>query len=259
MDTAPMLRCERIDRVGVITLDRPEVRNALCLAMRECLRDALAAMDADETIAVVVVMGSDRCFASGADLRTLSEWDHRDAATSTALRAAWEQLARSSKPVIAAVAGHALGAGCELAMMCDFIIAADNARFGQPEIRVGTIPGSGGTQRLARLVGKGKAMEMVLTGRAIDAHEAERCGLVARVVPLERWREEALQVAADIAAQSRPVVRLAREAVHHALESGLSAGLAHERRLFESTFALEDRREGMRAFLDKRPPEFRHR
>ena len=182
-----------------------------------------------------------------------------DAVRSTELRGAWEQLAHGTKPVIAAVAGFALGAGCELAMMCDFILAADTARFGQPEIKLGTIPGSGGTQRLTRLVGKGKAMEMVLTGRMLTADEAERCGLVARVVPAAELVAEALRVAATMADMSAPALRLAREAVNSADETTLAEGMRMEARLFEATFGLEDRREGMRAFLDKRKPEFRNR
>lgn len=254
-----LLRVSRHGQVGLIALDRPEALNALSLALREELRLALLELEQDEAIGALVITGSEKVFAAGADVKAISEWDYTDVTQSTQLRAAWEQLCKSSKPVIAAVAGLALGAGCELAMMCDFIMAADNARFGQPEIRLGTIPGSGGTQRLVRLIGKSKAMEMVLTGHMMSAEEAERSGLVARVVPLKGLIDDALKTAASIAALSRPVVRMARDAVNHALDTSLSEGLRYESRLFEATFALDDRREGMRAFIEKRSPVFRHR
>lgn len=251
-----MLVLERRGRVGLIKLHRPDVLNALSLPLREELRRALVELEGEDAIRTIVITGDEKAFAAGADIKMLSEWGYHEAAASTELRDAWVQLQKSSKPTIAAVAGFALGAGCELAMMCDFIIAADTAQFGQPEIRLGTIPGSGGTQRLARLVGKSKAMELVLTGRMMNADEAERCGLVARVVPAAELIDETLKVAERIAALSRPVVRAAREAVSCALETTLAEGLRHEARLFESTFALDDHQEGMRAFLEKRKPEF---
>lgn len=254
-----LLQFERHGRVALIRLRRPEVMNALSLPMREELRSALAEAESDNAIGAVVITGDDKAFAAGADIKALSEWGYQEAIASRELRGAWEQLQRSTKPTIAAVAGFALGAGCELAMMCDFVMAADNARFGQPEIRLGTIPGSGGTQRLTRLVGRSKAMDMVLTGRTMDAAEAERSGLVARILPLPDLVPEALKVAERIAGLSAPVVRSARDAVNRALETPLAEGLRYEARLFEATFALDDRREGMRAFVEKRKPEFRNR
>jgi len=252
-----LLKLERYGRVGLIRLDRPDALNALSLPLRDELRRALIELDADERIGAVVITGNDKAFAAGADVKTLRDWGFKEVTASTELRGAWEQLRLGRTPVIAAVAGFALGAGCELAMMCDFILAADNARFGQPEIKLGTIPGAGGTQRLTRLVGKSKAMEMVLTGRLIDAAEAERCGLVSRIVPLAELIDEALKVAAVIAELSPPIVRMARESVNQAMETVLADGLEHERRLFEATFMLEDRREGMTAFLEKRKPVFK--
>jgi len=253
------LAVSRIGRVGLIRLDRPEAMNALSLPMRQALCQALKQFADDPGIGAVVVTGHDKVFAAGADVRALAQWDYQTASTSPQLRVAWEQLQRMDKPVIAAVAGYALGAGCELAMMCDFVIAADNARFGQPELRLGTIPGAGGTQRLTRLVGRGLALDLLLTGRRLDAREAERCGLVARVVPLAELLEQALAVATRIAELSAPIVRLAREAVDRALELPLSEGLRFEARLFESSFALEDHHEGISAFLEKRKPVFRNR
>lgn len=252
-----LLSLETIGKVALIRLRRPEALNALSLPLREELRRALVEIEADERIGAAVVTGDEKAFAAGADVKTLATWGPKEVAASTELRGAWDQLRIGKTPIIAAVAGFALGAGCELAMMCDFILAADNARFGQPEIKLGTIPGAGGTQRLTRLVGKSKAMEMVLTGRMIDAAEAERCGLVSRIVPLADLVGEALKVAAAIAELSPPVVRLARQAVDKALETSLSEGLAFEQAAFESTFALDDRREGMTAFLEKRKPQFK--
>ena len=257
--TYELLQIERHGKAGLIRLNRPDALNALSLPLREELRFALLELEADETIGALVITGNDKAFAAGADVKLLSSWTYADVSTSVQLRAAWEQLGRGRKPVIAAVAGFALGAGCELAMMCDFILAADNARFGQPEIKLGTLPGSGGTQRLTRLIGKSKAMEMVLTGRMMNAEEAERAGLVARVLPLAELLDEALRVASQIAELSAPVVRLAREAVQRAEEGSLAEGLRFEARNFESTFALEDRREGMLAFLEKRKPQFNNR
>ena len=247
----------KLERTGKV--HRPDALNALSLPLREELRRAFVEVESDAGIGALVITGSDKAFAAGADVKTLSTWGYADVMSAPDMRGAWEQLQRSSKPVIAAVAGFAFGAGCELAMMCDFILAADNAKFGQPEIKLGTIPGSGGTQRLTRLVGKSKAMEMVLTGRAIDAVEAERCGLVSRVVPLADLVDEAVRTAAAIAELSPPAVKMARDAVNRALETPLAEGLLYERRLFETTFVLEDRREGMSAFLEKRKPVFKGR
>ena len=254
-----LLQLERHGKVALIRLNRPEAMNALSLPLREELRHALIECEEDDCIRALVITGNEKAFAAGADVKTLSDWNYADASSSTQLRGAWEQLGRGRKPVIAAVAGFALGAGCELAMMCDFILAADTARFGQPEIKVGTIPGSGGTQRLTRLIGKSKAMEMILTGRMMNAEEAERCGLVARVVSAAELIDEALRVGAQIAELSAPVVRLAREAVNRAEETTLGEGLRFETQAFEATFALEDRREGMLAFLEKRKPWFKNR
>lgn len=254
-----LVEVERHGRVGLIRLSRPEALNALSMKMRAALRDALLEFEGDADIGAMVITGNDEAFAAGADVKALRDWNRLEATLSTELRAAWEQISRCRKPVIAAVAGFALGAGCELAMMCDFIIAADNAKFGQPEIKLATIPGSGGTQRLTRLVGKSKAMEMVLTGRVMEAAEAERCGLVARVVPLATLVDEALKTASYIAGLSAPAVILAKDAVNRALETSLADGLRQEARLFEATFSLEDRREGMSAFLERRKPNFINR
>jgi enoyl-CoA hydratase len=252
------LLLETRDRVGLITLHRPEARNALSLELRAELQQALAELEADPDIGAMVITGNDKVFAAGADIKAMQNWSFSDVYLSTRVSVAWEQLDACRKPIIAAVAGYALGAGCELAMMCDFILAADNAKFGQPEIKLGTIPGAGGSQRLARFVGKSKAMEMVLTGRMIDAPEAERCGLVSRVVPLVELIDESVRTAAQIAELSRPIVMMAKEAVNRAFETPLEEGLRFERRLFNATFATEDRSEGMSAFLEKRKPQFQN-
>ncbi|HLY55249.1 MAG TPA: enoyl-CoA hydratase [Stellaceae bacterium] len=244
--------------VGLITLNRPKALNALCAALVSELNQALDAFEADDAVGCIVLTGSERAFAAGADIRELQGYSYMEAYTKGLIES-WQRITQMRKPVIAAVAGYALGGGCEFAMMCDFIIAADNAKFGQPEILIGTIPGSGGTQRLTRLVGKSKAMELVLTGRQIDAAEAERSGLVARVVPLADLMPEALKTAEKIAALSRPVVALAKECVNRALETTLAEGVLFERRVFHSTFATEDQKEGMAAFAEKRPPTFKHR
>jgi len=258
--TAPDLLLQtRHGKVALLRLNRPEAMNALSLPLREALRLALIALDADDSIGAIVITGSDTVFAAGADVRALQDWSEDDARNNAELRGAWQQIGAMHKPVIAAVAGMAFGAGCELAMMCDFALAADNAQFGQPEIRLGLIPGSGGTQRLVRAVGKAKAMEMVLTGRAIDAHEAERAGLVARVLPLAELIPEALKTAERIAGFSTPIVELARAAVNAAHETFLEDGLRREAALFEATFSTEDRREGIDAFLAKRKPVFKNR
>ena len=241
--------------VGLITLNRPKALNALNAQLIGELNQALDGFEADPQVAVIVVTGSDKAFAAGADIKEMIDRDYMDAYQSDFI-GPWERITRCRKPVIAAVAGYALGGGCELAMMCDIIIAAENARFGQPEINLGTIPGSGGTQRLTRLVGKSKAMEMVLTGRMMDAEEAERANLVARVVPTADLLDEALKLAETIAEKSQPIVALAKEAVNVAYETTLAEGVRFERRVFYSTFATEDRREGMRAFIEKRTPNF---
>lgn len=254
-----MVLVERHGKVGLIRLNRPEARNALSLQMRRALRDALQELEGDSSIHAMVITGNDEAFAAGADVKAIRDWTRNDAIFDTDLRCAWNQLGQCRKPVIAAVAGFAFGAGCELAMMCDFILAAENAKFGQPEIKLGTIPGSGGTQRLTRLIGKSKAMELILTGRTMDAKEAERSGLVARVVLREELVNEALATAATIASYSAPIVSMAKASVNRALDTTLSEGLQFEARLFEATFATEDRREGMTAFLERRKPQFNNR
>ncbi len=250
---------ERRDAVALITLNRPKALNALSPELTAELAAALDVLEADDGVAVIVVTGSEKAFAAGADIKAMKDWGYMDVYQSDFITTHWERLAACRKPTIAAVAGYALGGGCELAMMCDFILAADTAKFGQPEITIGTIPGAGGTQRLTRFIGKSKAMEMVLTGRTMDAAEAERCGLVSRVVPAAELVEEALKVAARIAELSQPVVMMAKEAVGRAYETTLAEGIRFERRLFHSTFATEDQKEGMNAFAEKRKPGFRHR
>jgi enoyl-CoA hydratase len=250
------------DGVGIITLNRPEALNALCNAL---LRELVAALDAlagDDVIGAILLTGNEKAFAAGADIKEMQDQSFVDlfvADFPSGSKSAWDRIPAIQKPVIAAVAGYAIGGGCELAMACDFIIAADTAKFGQPEITIGTIPGAGGTQRLTRLVGKSKAMEMCLTGRLIGAEEAERIGLVSRVVPAADLQQEAIKTAAKIAALSRPAVTMIKEAVNAADETTLSEGLRMERRSFQSTFALDDRKEGMAAFLEKRKPIFRNR
>ncbi len=249
---------ERDGAVGIIRLNRPKALNALSRQLVAELNQALDAFEADAAIGAVVVTGSDKAFAAGADIREMQPLSYVELLENDFV-AAWERIARLRKPVVAAVAGFALGGGCELALMCDIVIAADTAKFGQPEITLGLIPGAGGTQRLARAVGKAKTMDMVLTGRLIDAAEAERIGIAARVVPAAELMSEAVAVAARIAALSRPAVLLAKEAVNRAFETGLADGIRTERRLFQSLFATDDAREGMAAFVDKRPPAFRNR
>ena len=246
------------DRVGIITLNRPQQLNALCDPLVEELSFALDAFEASEAIGAMVITGSEKAFAAGADIAAMKDFSYMDAYKSDYITHNWERVRRCRKPVIAAVAGYALGGGCELAMMCDFILAADNALFGQPEIKIGTLPGAGGTQRLPRAVGKAKAMEMCLTGRLMDAQEAERAGLVARIVPAEKLLEEALATADKIAAYSLPVVMMVKESVNRAFENGLSEGLLFERRVFHASFALADQKEGMAAFVEKRQPDFKN-
>ena len=245
--------------VGLITLNRPEALNALNSPLMRELSRALDGFEADEAIGAIVITGSEKAFAAGADIKEMEPKSFMDVYREDFVTAEWERLTRCRKPVIAAVAGFALGGGCELAMMCDFILAAETARFGQPEITLGIIPGAGGTQRLTRLVGKSKAMEMCLTGRMMDAEEAERAGLVSRIVPAAELLDEAVRVASAIADLSRPSVMMAKEAVNRAYETTLAEGIRFERRLFHATFASEDQKEGMRAFVEKRKPAFTHR
>ncbi len=249
----------REDRVGVITLNRPKALNALNNDLMDELGAALLAFDADEGIGAIVITGNEKAFAAGADIGVMAHYSYMDVYLSEYITRNWEQIRKVRKPVIAAVAGFALGGGCELAMMCDIVIAADTAKFGQPEIKLGVIPGAGGTQRLPRAIGKAKAMDLCLTGRMMDAQEAERSGLVSRVVPAARLMEEALAVATQIASMSLPSVLVLKESVNRAYESTLSEGVLFERRVFHSLFATEDQKEGMRAFLEKRRPAFRHR
>lgn len=245
--------------VGIITLNRPKQLNALNDQLMDELGAALKAFDADDAIGCIVLTGSDKAFAAGADIAAMAKYTFSDVYRSEYITRNWEALRSVRKPVIAAVAGYALGGGCEVAMMCDLIIAADNAKFGQPEVKIGVVPGAGGTQRLPRAIGKAKAMDMVLTGRTIDAAEAERWGLVSRVVPLNKLMEETLAAANTIAALPRLAVLAAKEAVNRAFESPLSDGLMYERRLFHAMFATTDQKEGMAAFLEKRAPQFQHR
>ncbi len=246
-------------RVGVVTLNRPKALNALNDALMDELGDALTVFDRGEAIGAMVVTGSDKAFAAGADIGAMRDWGYMDVFKSEYITRNWETIRRVRKPVIAAVAGYALGGGCELAMMCDIIVAADSAKFGQPEIKLGIIPGAGGTQRLPRAVGKAKAMDLVLTGRMMDAQEAERAGLVSRVVPADRLLAEAIGIGESIAEFSLPAVMMAKEAVNRAYEATLAEGLLFERRLFHSLFATSDQKEGMAAFLEKRKPKFSHR
>ena len=246
-------------RVGLITLNRPKQMNALNATLMQELAAAMYGYDADDGVGCLVITGNDKAFAAGADIVAMKDFDFMQAFKSDYITRDWEHIRRIRKPIIAAVAGYALGGGCELAMMCDFIIAADTAKFGQPEITLGTIPGAGGTQRLTRFVGKSKAMDMVLTARTMDAAEAERSGLVSRVVPAADLIAEAVKAAQKIADLSMPVVMIAKEAVNRAFETTLAEGVHFERRMFHSTFAIADRREGMAAFVEKRPPAFKHR
>jgi enoyl-CoA hydratase len=246
-------------RVGLVTLNRPKQLNALNDALMNELGQALAAFEADEGIGCIVITGSEKAFAAGADIGAMKDWGYMDVYKSEYITRNWEKLRAVRKPVIAAVSGFALGGGCELAMMCDFIIAAETAKFGQPEIKLGIIPGAGGTQRLPRAVSKAKAMDLALTARMMDAAEAERAGLVSRVVPADRLLDEALEAATIIAGFSLPSVMMVKESVNRAYETTLAEGVMFERRLFHSLFATEDQKEGMRAFVEKRKPDFRHR
>ena len=250
---------EARENVGLITLNRPDVLNALSDDLMDEVGRALGGFERDDAIGAIVITGSEKAFAAGADIKGMKDRSYMDVYLGNFIGRNWEQVTGCRKPVIAAVAGYALGGGCELAMMCDFILAADNARFGQPEIKLGIIPGAGGTQRLTRFVGKSKAMEMCLTGRMMDADEAERSGLVSRVIPAAELVDEALKTASAIAAMSRPSVFMAKTAVNKAYETTLTEGVAAERLMFQSLFATDDQKEGMAAFAEKRPAEFKNR
>lgn len=256
---APLVKTEVRGRVGLLTLNRPKALNALSNEVIGELAAAMQAFDADENIGAMVLTGSEKAFAAGADIGAMQGWSYMDVYKQDYLGGDWESLKRIRKPIIAAVAGYALGGGCELAMLCDIVIAAENARFGQPEIKLGVIPGYGGTQRLPRAVSKAKAMDLVLTARMMDADEAERAGLVSRVVPAERLLDEALEAATIIASMSLPSVIMAKECVNMAYEGSLNDTLMFERRNFHALFATEDQKEGMAAFVEKRKPEFKHR
>jgi len=244
-------------RVGVIRLNRPQALNALNRALIAELGQAIAACDADEAVGCVLITGNDKAFAAGADIKEMADKTFIEAYLGN-FAASWDHLARARKPIVAAVAGFALGGGCELAMQCDIVIAADNAKFGQPEIKLGVIPGIGGTQRLTRAVGKAKAMDLILTGRMMDAAEAERAGLVARVVPAASLMEEAMKVADTIATMSLPSVLAGKEAVNRAFETSLAEGVVFERRVFHALFATNDQKEGMNAFVEKRKPVWKN-
>ncbi|CAM5201499.1 Enoyl-CoA hydratase OS=Castellaniella defragrans (strain DSM / CCUG 39792 / 65Phen) OX=1437824 GN=BN940_17451 PE=3 SV=1 [Castellaniella denitrificans] len=246
-------------RVGLLTLNRPQVLNALSNEVIDELSAAVRAFEADDGIGAMVLTGSQKAFAAGADIAAMSDWSYMDVYKADYLGGNWDALRRARKPIIAAVSGYALGGGCELAMLCDFIIAAENAKFGQPEIKLGVIPGYGGTQRLPRAVGKAKAMDLVLTARMMDAAEAERAGLVSRIVPVDRLLDEALEAAATIASMPLPAVMMAKECVNRAFEATLNESLLFERRNFHALFSTEDQKEGMRAFVEKRKPDFKHR
>jgi len=249
----------RDERVALITLNRPKALNALNDQLMNELGHALQSFDADDEIACIVITGSEKAFAAGADITMMAKYDFMDVYKGDYITKNWETIRKVRKPVIAAVAGFALGGGCELAMMCDFIIAADTAKFGQPEIKLGIIPGAGGTQRLPRAVSKAKAMDMCLTARMMDAQEAERAGLVSRIVPADQLLTEALSAAKTIASMSLPIVMMVKESINTAYETSLSEGVHFERRLFHATFATDDQKEGMAAFVEKRPAQFRHR
>ncbi|MGB3718166.1 MAG: enoyl-CoA hydratase [Proteobacteria bacterium] len=245
-------------KVGLITLNRPQALNALNSALIAELNQVLDAWEADDGIGCIVITGSEKAFAAGADIKEMQSKTYMEVYKEDFI-GSWDRVARCRKPVIAAVAGFALGGGCELAMMCDFIIAADTAKFGQPEIKLGVMPGAGGTQRLARFVGKAKAMDLCLTGRMMDAAEAERCGLVSRVVPAADLIEEAVKAASTIAEMSLPAVMMTKESINRAFETTLSEGIRFERRVFHAMFATEDQKEGMAAFVEKRKPNFKNR
>jgi enoyl-CoA hydratase len=250
---------EQIGKVQLITLNRPEAMNALSPDLMQELSKQLSLAEDNPEVAVVILTGSEKAFAAGADIKAMKDMSFMDMYKADFITKDWERITTFRKPVIAAVAGYALGGGCELAMMCDFILAADNAKFGQPEITIGVLPGAGGSQRLTRFIGKSKAMDMVLSGRMMDAAEAERSGLVSRIVPLADLREEAIKTAEKIASFSMPMLMMAKEAVNRAYESTLSEGLRFERRFFHAAFGTEDQKEGMNAFVEKRKANFKNR
>ncbi len=250
---------ERRGAVGLVTLNRPQALNALNAALIAELAAALDDFESDPAVGAIVLTGSDKAFAAGADVKEMAGKTYPETYLEDFITKGWERVGQCRKPVVAAVAGFALGGGCEIAMMCDIVVAADNARFGQPEIQLGTMPGAGGTQRLTRIVGKAKAMDLCLTGRMMDAAEAERAGLVSRVVPLADLLAEAVKVAERIARMSRPIAMMVKESINRAYETTLAEGVRFERRLFHATFATADRKEGMAAFIEKREPRFRHR
>ena len=248
-----------VDNVGLITLNRPKQLNALNDALMDELGQALRTFDANTEIGCIILTGNEKAFAAGADIAVMASWTYMEAYGSEYISRNWETIRQIKKPVIAAVSGFALGGGCELAMMCDIIIAAHTAKFGQPEVKLGILPGAGGTQRLPRAVGKAKAMDLCLTGKLIDAEQAERAGLVSRVGPAENLMNEALTVAKQIAGMSQPIVKMIKESVNRAYETSLAEGILFERRMFHSAFATEDQKEGMQAFLEKRSPQFKNR
>ena len=250
---------ERKGRVGCITLNRPKQLNALNAKLMQEMAAALHEFDGDAGIGAILITGNEKAFAAGADIGAMKDYSYMDAYMSDYITRDWEHIRRIRKPVVAAVAGYALGGGCELALMCDVVIAADSAKFGQPEINLGVMPGAGGTQRLPRAVGKAKAMDMCLTARTMDAQEAERSGLVSRIVAADKLLEEAMAVAEKIAGYSLPVAMMIKESINRAYETGFSEGVLFERRLFHSQFALEDQKEGMAAFVEKRKPGFKNR
>lgn len=256
--TEPLVKVSVHGRVGVLTLNRPKALNALNNELVDQLMDAMRDFDSDDGIGAMVLTGNEKAFAAGADIGAMQGWTYMDVYKQDYLGGNWEAIRRIRKPIIAAVAGFALGGGCELAMLCDFIIAADNAKFGQPEIKLGVIPGFGGTQRLPRAISKAKAMDMILTARMMDADEAERAGLVSRVVPLDRMLDEAMEAATIIASMSLPSVIMAKECVNTAYEGNLHDTLLFERRNFHALFATDDQKEGMQAFVEKRKPDFKH-
>ncbi len=250
---------DKREAIGIITLNRPQALNAFNRQLMDELTAAVRELEADDEIGCLIITGSEKAFAAGADIKEIADKGYADVFFEDLITANWEEVTRARKPVIAAVAGYALGGGCELAMMCDIVIAAENARFGQPEITIGVIPGAGGTQRLTRAVGKAVAMDMILTGRQMDAEEALAAGLVSRVVPTDDLMDEAIRIAERIAAFSRPAVMIAKEAVNRAFETTLAEGVRFERRVFHSLFAFEDQKEGMHAFIEKRRPQFHNR
>jgi enoyl-CoA hydratase len=257
--THQFILAETRGRVGLITLNRPQQLNALCDGLIDEVGLALAAFEAEEQVGCIVITGSEKAFAAGADISAMKDWNYMDVYKPDYITRNWEKVKSCRKPVIAAVAGYALGGGCELAMMCDMIFAADTAKFGQPEIKLGILPGAGGTQRLPRAVGKAKAMDLCLTARMMDAQEAERAGLVARIVPADKLIDEAVAAGEVIAGYSLPVVMMIKESVNRAFESSLTEGLLFERRVFHAAFALDDQKEGMAAFAEKRKPSFKNR